>query len=162
MRFEPTTFRLTYQRSTNWAIELKQQWALILNLWLSCGLRGCQLPQRSHLASELNSVTSLTHATMLLWPLNGSIIYMQTTHIRTYGQTSSIDLCGFATGRNWTWKQKDLISEDHISRNKWTVVVPHKPSLIYECIEVDKCFSGHAIIYGYHQRWSQILSLLEK
>ena len=29
-------------------------------------------PRRSHLTSKFNSVTSITYATMLLWPLNAS------------------------------------------------------------------------------------------
>ena len=42
-------------------------------------------PQRSHLASELNSVTSITHVTLSIWPLKAFMRQM------TRGDLSSID-----------------------------------------------------------------------
>ena len=52
-------------------------------------------PWRSHLASELNSVTLKTYVAMLLLPLTAN------SHpILPEGQTSSIDLRGFAAGKN--------------------------------------------------------------
>ena len=52
-------------------------------------------PRRSHLTSELNSVTSITYVAMLLLPLTAN------SHpIFPAGQTPSIDLRGFAAGKN--------------------------------------------------------------
>ena len=52
-------------------------------------------PRRTHLTSELNSVTSITYVAMLLLPLTAN------SHpILPEGQTSSIDLRGFAAGKN--------------------------------------------------------------
>ena len=52
-------------------------------------------PRRSHLTSELHSVTSITYVTMLLWPLNAS----SDSLLLGGGGLSSIDLRGFAAGK---------------------------------------------------------------
>ena len=54
-------------------------------------------PRRSHLTSKFNSVTSITYATMLLWPLNAS---SDSISPEGGGGLPSIDLRGFAAGKN--------------------------------------------------------------
>ena len=54
-------------------------------------------PLRSHLNSELNTVTSITYVTMPPWPLNTPIDLIFPGE---EGQTSPIDLRGYAAGKN--------------------------------------------------------------
>ena len=54
-------------------------------------------PRRSHLTSELNSVTSKTYITMLSWPLMATI---SRSSPEEEGQIWPIDLRGFAAGKN--------------------------------------------------------------
>ena len=55
-------------------ITLKSMCMLPLTVILvtSEAMAASKRPPRSHLTSELNSVTSITYVTMLLWPLNAS------------------------------------------------------------------------------------------
>ena len=55
-------------------------------------------PRRSHLTSKFNSVTSITYVPMSLWLLNASI-HLILPEEEGY-QLSSIDLRGFAAGKN--------------------------------------------------------------
>ena len=58
-------------------------------------------PQMSHLTSKFNSVTSITYVPMSLWPLTVTIhqIFSEEEEEEGY-QLSSIDLRGFAAGKN--------------------------------------------------------------
>ena len=56
-------------------------------------------PRRSHLTSKFNSVTSITYVTMPPWPLN-TPIDLKLPERERGSQTSSIDLLGFAAGKN--------------------------------------------------------------
>ena len=59
-------------------------------------------PQRSHLTSKLNSVTSKTYYAMLSWPLMATIHQMLPEE---EGQIPSIDLRGFgASKKNFSMK----------------------------------------------------------
>ena len=53
-------------------------------------------PRRSDLTSKFNLVTSILYVTMLLWPLMAPLSRM----LYGGGQLSSIDLRGFAAGKN--------------------------------------------------------------
>ena len=55
-------------------------------------------PQRSHLTSKFNSVTPITYVPMLIWPLNASSDSISPGE--EGGGLSSIDLRGFAAGKN--------------------------------------------------------------
>ena len=67
---------------------------LTATLMASEAMAASKQPLRSHQISELNSVTSITDLVMLLWPLTGS------NDSILPGQLWSIDLCGFAAGKN--------------------------------------------------------------
>ena len=60
-------------------------------------------PLRSHLTSKLNSVTLITYVTMASWPLITPIDL-----ILPGSQTSSIDLRGFAAGKNQLYKNQKI------------------------------------------------------
>ena len=63
--------------------------------FLTDGLRGCKWLWRSLLTSNLNSVTSIIYVAMLLWLVKAS-----SDSISPEGGLSSIDLRGFAAGKN--------------------------------------------------------------
>ena len=68
---------------------------LTADLVSSEAMAASKRPPRSHLTSELNSVTSITYVTMPPWPLNTPIDLI----FPGGGQTSPIDLRGFAAGK---------------------------------------------------------------
>ena len=87
---------------------------LTANLVASEAMAASKQPRRSHLTSKSNSVTSITHDPMSLGLLNGPINSILTEEEEEEeeeeGQLSSIDLRGFAAGKNGVQLSAPLIN----------------------------------------------------